>query len=108
MKTSISFDDEILEAIDNYRRKQPRIPKLSEAIRDLLWKVLIPKENSTEISKDYIFFENKTVSIEKARGRFLIRFNPQDLKKLQEKGFNPKKHNKVNVTITLHIKRGEK
>jgi len=107
MKTSISLDDKILEAIDNYRRGQPRIPKLSEAIRDLLWKALIPKEEDTEIPKESILFEEKTVSIEKSRGRFLIRFNPQDLKKLQEQGFN-EKHNKVNITITLHKKRGEK
>jgi len=108
MKTSISLDNKIIEAIDNYRRNQPKIPKLSEAIRDLLWKSLIPKKEITEIPKDYILFKNKTVSIEKSRGRFLIRFNPQDLKKLQEKGFNPKKHNKVNVTIMLHKKRGER
>jgi len=108
MKTSISLDEKIFKAIDNYRRKQPKIPKLSEAIRDLLWKSLIPKKEITKIPKDYILFKNKTVSIEKSRGRFLIRFNPQDLKKLQEKGFNPQKNNKVNVTIMIYTKGGER
>ena len=101
MKTSISLDDKIFEAIDNYRRNQPRIPKLSEAIRDLLWKSLIPKKEITEIPKDYILFKNKTVSIEKSRGRFTIRFNPEDLKRLKEIRFDIEKNNKVNVTIEL-------
>jgi len=99
MKTSISLDDKILEAIDNYRRKQPRIPKLSEAIRDLLWKSLIPKKEIIKIPKGYILFKNKTVSIEKSRGRFLIRFNPEDLKRLKEIRPNIEKNNKVNITI---------
>lgn len=99
MKTSISFDDKILEAIDNYRRNQPKIPKLSEAIRDLLWKSLIPKEEITEIPKGYILFKNKTVSIEKSRGRFLIRFNPEDLKRLKETRPDIEKNKKVNVII---------
>ena len=101
MKTSISLDDKILEAIDNYRRNQLKIPKLSKAIRDLIQKSLIPKEEITEIPKESIIYTNKIVSIEKSRGRFLIRFNPEDLKKLQEQGFNPEKQTKVNVTITF-------
>ena len=99
MKTSISLDDKLLEAIDNYRRNQLKIPKLSEAIRDLLWKSLIPKEENTEIPKDSILFEEKTISIEKSRGRFMIRFNPEDLKRLQKIKPDIEKNNKVNVTI---------
>lgn len=99
MKTSISLNDKILEAIDNYRRNQPKIPKLSEAIRDLLWKSLLPKEEITKIPKGYILFKNKTVSIEKSRGRFLIRFNPGDLKQLKETRPDIEKNNKVNIII---------
>ena len=99
MKTSISLDDKILEAIDNYRRNQPKIPKLSEAIRDLLWESLIPKKEITEIPKNYILSKNKTVSIEKSRGRFLIRFNPEDLKRLKETRTDIEKNKKVNVII---------
>ena len=99
MKTSISLDDKLLETIDNYRRNQLKIPKLSEAIRDLLWKSLIPKEEITEIPKDFILFKDKTVSIEKSRGRFLIRFNPDDLKRLKETRPDIEKNNKVNIII---------
>jgi len=45
-------------------------------------------------------FENKTISIEKSRGRFLIRFNPKDLERLKEIGFDPLIDKKVNVTLT--------
>jgi len=92
MNISISVNEELLNALDDYRRIQTKIPKLSEAIRDLLRKAL------TKVPKDSILFEGKTVSIEKSRGRFMIRFNPRDLQKLKET-FNIEKNNKVDVIL---------
>ena len=91
MKTSISLDDSTLKIIDDYRRKQPKIPSVSEAIRDLLTcSVTIQskavKEENTEIPKT-VRFEGKAISIEKSRGRALIKLNPEDLKTLQNSGW---------------------
>ena len=36
IKKVIGFDQEMMHAIDSYRRDQPSIPNISEAIRDLL------------------------------------------------------------------------
>jgi len=95
MNISISVNEELLKSLDDYRRIQSRIPKLSEAIRNLLYKAL------TELPRDSILFEGKTVSIEQKRQRFLIRFNPKDLKRLKEKGFDIEKSNKVDVIIKI-------
>lgn len=50
-KTSISLDPEFLKVLDDYRRTKDKIPTLSEAIRDLVKKALIPKEEITELPK---------------------------------------------------------
>lgn len=36
IKKLIGFDQEIMDALDGYRRDQETIPNISEAIRDLL------------------------------------------------------------------------
>lgn len=36
IKKLVGFDQEMMDAIDSYRRDQPSIPNISEAIRDLL------------------------------------------------------------------------
>lgn len=40
IKKLVGFDQEMMNAIDSYRRDQPSIPNISEAIRDLLSSVL--------------------------------------------------------------------
>jgi hypothetical protein len=102
-KTSISFDPEFLKVLNDYRIKKyqikkEKIPTLSEAIRELIKKTLIPKEENTELPKG-IKFEDKTISIEKARNRFSIRFNPKDLETLKEMGWT--ENTKVNIWISI-------
>ena len=43
IKKLVGFDQEMMDAIDSYRRDQPAIPNISEAIRDLLQEVLRDK-----------------------------------------------------------------
>ena len=65
MKTSISFDEDTIKAIHDFRRKQEKIPSISKAIIKLIYKGLseIPKESFTEIPKDTIRLENLTLRI---------------------------------------------
>jgi hypothetical protein len=60
LKTSISLDDEILKNIDNFRRKQDKIPTLSKAVIDLIKRGL---EVNTEIPKYLLTFENLSIHI---------------------------------------------
>ncbi|MFV0295043.1 MAG: hypothetical protein ACK5JT_02865 [Hyphomicrobiaceae bacterium] len=43
IKKMIGFDQEMMDAIDGYRRDQETIPNISEAIRDLLTEALREK-----------------------------------------------------------------
>ena len=43
IKKVIGFDQELMDAIDGYRRDQETIPNISEAIRDLLSEALQSK-----------------------------------------------------------------
>lgn len=43
IKKLVGFDQEMMDAIDSYRRDQAAIPNISEAIRDLLDEVLREK-----------------------------------------------------------------
>ena len=74
LKTSISLDEDTLKAIDNFRRKQEKIPARSKVIEFLILKGLegkileglgekkeIPKESITEIPKEAIKLENLTI-----------------------------------------------
>jgi hypothetical protein len=68
MKTSISLDDKTLRAIDDFRRKQDKIPTLSKAVMSLIKRGLeekqeIPKEPFTEIPKEALKLENLTIHI---------------------------------------------
>lgn len=62
MKTSISLDDQTLKIIDDYRRIQPKIPTLSEAIRQLVENTKV-KEEDTELPKEANKLENITLHI---------------------------------------------
>lgn len=86
VKTSISLEEDILKRIDDYRAERRPIPKMSESIRDLVLKGLV-KKAITDLPKNAIKFEGKTVSIEKDRGRFVVRFNPSDLDILKNSGW---------------------
>ncbi|MCJ7632710.1 hypothetical protein MUP77_10020 [Candidatus Bathyarchaeota archaeon] len=84
-KTSINLDDNTLKIVDDWRRLQPKIPPLSSAIIELINKTV--KELNTPIPQDVVKFEDKSISIEKSRGRFLIKFNPEDLDKMKASGW---------------------
>ena len=98
-KTSISLDPDFIQVLDDYRRQQDKIPTISEAIRELVKKAVRVKEENTEVPKDRIEFKEKTISIEKARGRFLIRFDPKDLDILKQAGWI--EGTKINVWLSV-------
>jgi hypothetical protein len=62
MKTSISLDDQTLKIIDDYRRIQPKIPTLSEAIRQILVENTKVKEENTKLPNT-VKFEDLTIHL---------------------------------------------
>jgi len=104
-KTSISLNEKTLKDIDDYRRTQPKIPKLSEAIRNLLKKALKTKEENTEIPKEYIKFEDKSITYQESRNRFSITFYPNDVEKIIAKGHAISKETKIDVLISIKKKK---
>ena len=69
MNISISVNEELLNALDDYRAKKRPIPKVSVAIRDLIWKSLLPKEESTEVPKVEKTFKERTLIYQSREGR---------------------------------------
>ena len=107
MKTSISLDDNTLKAIDDFRRKQEKIPTLSKAILDLIHRGLeekkeIPKEPFTEIPREAIKLENLTLRIrdpQATRGGSALVNIPY--KTILEHGF--KNLDKINAWISRKV-----
>lgn len=106
-KTSISLEDPILKAIDDFRRKQEKIPTLSEAIRYLIERGLeekkeIPKEPSLTIPKEAFKLEDLTLRIrdpQATRGGSALINIPY--KTILEHGF--KNLDKINTWISRKV-----
>lgn len=73
LKTSISLDRELLEAIDDYRAVVRPIPNKSDAIKVLLWRALRVKDAATDLPPGALRLEGLKIRIrepqrEKGRG----------------------------------------
>ena len=78
-----------MERLKTLRLKEIQGGSLNVTSASTLANMLITEtldtEHITQSTENMIQFKDKTVSVEKSRGRFLIRFNPEDFKALTEK-----------------------
>jgi hypothetical protein len=104
-KTSISIDDDTLKKIDDYRRKEEKIPTLSKAILDLIHRGLEEKKEiikEPELPKEAKKLEGLTIRIrepQKDRGGSSLVNLP--FQKMKSSGF--KDRDSVDVWITRKI-----
>jgi len=94
-----SIAEKFMELLRNRRLVEIQEGVLNVTSASQLVVELVEKGLSTEhIAQNTIQFTDKTVSIEKSRGRFMIRFNPADYTELTEKFGDVKK-----VDVTLQV-----
>jgi len=97
LKGSIAL--RFMELLKNRRLGEIREGALNVTSASQLIVELVTLGLGTEhITQNTIQFTDKTVSIEKSRGRFMIRFNPADYTQLMEKFGDVKK-----VDVTLQV-----